>query len=108
LVRPPSPDRDPPVDPPVDPVAERAVDPVVERRARIARIAKSAQRLGYAFLVLAMVVFVVGIATGFPAWSVDLTVAALVVAIVVLPVPIIVGYGVRAAEREERGGGRFH
>ena len=55
-----------------------------------------------------MVVFVVGIATGFPAWSVDLTVAALVVAIVVLPVPIIVGYGVRAAEREERGGGRFH
>ena len=107
-MRPPSPDRDPPVDPPVDPVVERAVDPVVEHHARIARIAKSAQRLGYAFLVLAMVVFVVGIATGFPAWSVDLTVAALVVAIVVLPVPIIVGYGVRAAEREERGGGRFH
>jgi hypothetical protein len=31
-----------------------------------------------------------------------------VVAIVVLPIPIIMGYGIRAAEREERGGGRFH
>jgi hypothetical protein len=92
----------------VEPLVDPVVDPVLERRARIARIAKSAQRVGYAFLLLAMVVFVVGIASGFPAWSVDVTVAALVVSIVVLPVPIIVGYGVRAAEREERGGGRFH
>ena len=32
----------------------------------------------------------------------------LVVGIVVLPLPIIFGYGIMAAEREERGGGRFH
>jgi hypothetical protein len=83
-------------------------DPVTERRARIARYVKAAQRVGYAFLVLAIVMFVVGLASDFPAWTVDLTVAALVVAIVVLPVPIVLGYGVRAAEREERGGGRFH
>jgi hypothetical protein len=82
-------------------------DPVIERRARIARYVKAAQRVGYAFLMLAIVMFVVGLASDFPAWTVDLTVAALVVAIVVLPVPIVLGYGVRAAEREERGG-RFH
>jgi len=41
-------------------------------------------------------------ATDFPAVAVDLSVAALVVAIVVLPVPIVLGYGIRAAEREER------
>jgi len=35
--------------------------------------------------------------------AVTVTVAALVVACVVLPVPIVIGYGVRAAEREERG-----
>jgi len=83
-------------------------DPVTERRARIARLVKIGQRTGYAFLLVAMITFVVGIATDFPAWTVDLTVASLVVAIVVLPVPIVLGYGVRAAEREERGGGRFH
>ena len=83
-------------------------DPVTERRARIARLVKIGQRTGYAFLLVAMITFVVGIATDFPAWTVDLTVASLVVAIVVLLVPIVLGYGVRAAEREERGGGRFH
>jgi hypothetical protein len=87
---------------------DRTRDAVGERRARIARYVKAAQRFGYAFLLLAIVAFVVGLASDFPAWSVDLTVAALVVAIVVLPVPIVLGYGVRAAEREERGGGRFH
>ena len=85
-----------------------ARDPVTERRARIARLVKIGQRVGYAFLLVAMITFVVGIATDFPSWTVDLTVASLVVAIVVLPVPIVLGYGVRAAEREERGGGRFH
>ena len=35
-------------------------------------------------------------------------VVALVVSIVVLPAPIVLGYGIRAAEREERGGGSFH
>ena len=85
-----------------------AADPVTERRARIARYVTVAQRIGYGFLVLAIVVFVIGLASDFPSWTVDLTVASLVVAIVVLPVPIVLGYGVRAAEREERGGGRFH
>ena len=43
-----------------------------------------------------------------PGWSVALTIGTLVAAIVILPVPIVLGYGVRAAEREERhphGGG---
>ena len=82
-------------------------DPVSERRARIARYVKAAQRVGYAFLLLAMVCFVVGLASDFPGWTVDLTIAALVVAIVVLPVPIVLAYGVRAAEREDRRDGRL-
>ena len=90
------------------PAPDPRPDAVGERRARIARYVKAAQRFGYSFLLLAIVVFVIGLASDFPAWTVDLTIAALVVAIVVLPVPIVLGYGVRAAEREERGGGRFH
>jgi hypothetical protein len=79
-------------------------DPVLARRARIARIARSGQRVGYAALAVAVVSFVVAAAADFPAVAVDLSVAALVVAIVVLPVPIVLGYGIRAAEREDREG----
>ncbi len=80
-------------------------DPVRQRRARIAGIVRIAQRVGYAALLLAIVAFIAGIVADFPDWLVVLTVAALVFAIVVLPVPIVLGYGVRAAEREERGTG---
>jgi hypothetical protein len=83
-------------------------DPVAERRARIARAVGLAKRVGYLALLLAVVAFVASVLTGFAGWAVGLTIAGLVVAIVVLPIPIILGYGIRAAEREERGGGRFH
>lgn len=79
-------------------------DPVVERRARIARYVKIAQRIGYLLLAVAIVAFVISFATDFPSWSVTLTIVSLVLAIVILPLPIVFGYGVRAAEREERQG----
>ena len=77
-------------------------DPVLARRARIARWVKVAQRVGYGTLMLAIVAFVVGLASDFPTWLVGVTVGCLIAAIVILPVPIILGYGVRAAERDER------
>jgi anaerobic C4-dicarboxylate transporter len=78
-------------------------DPILERRARIRRLASLGQRVGYAAMGLAVLVFAVGAATGFPSWTVVVTVAALVVSIAVLPVPIVLSYGIRAAEREDRG-----
>jgi hypothetical protein len=77
-------------------------DPVRARRARIAHYVRYGQRAGYAALVVSIVSFVVAAATDFPAVAVDVSIAALVAAIVILPVPIVLGYGVRAAEREER------
>ena len=77
-------------------------DPVVARRARIARVVRYGQRAGYAALLVAVVSFVIAAATDFPAVAVDISIAALVAGIVILPVPIVLGYGVRAAEREER------
>jgi membrane protein YdbS with pleckstrin-like domain len=81
-----------------------APDPVVEQRARIARYVKIAQRIGYLLLAVAIVAFVISFATDFPSWSVTLTIVSLILAIVILPLPIVFGYGVRAAEREERQG----
>ena len=77
-------------------------DPVLERRARIARFVRLAKRVGYGFLFLAIVAFIAGALSDFPSGLVTVTVAALVAAIVTLPVPIVLGYGVRAAERDER------
>ncbi len=77
-------------------------DPVVARRAHIARWVGLAKRIGYGLLLLAVVAFAVAAITGFPSGMVTVTVVALIAACVVLPVPIVMGYGLRAAEREDR------
>lgn len=77
-------------------------DPVATRRARIAAAATLGKRIGYLALAVSVVAFFAGLAAGLPRWSVTVTIGGLVVAIVVLPVPIVLGYGVRAAEREDR------
>ncbi len=79
-------------------------DPVAARRVRIARLVKVAQRVGYGALLVAIVAFGIGALSDFPTWAVTLTIVALVSGIVILPIPIVLGYGVRAAEREERRG----
>jgi len=88
--------------------AEDPSDPIAARRIRIGRAVGLAKRIGYLGLLVAIIGFVISVVAGFPTWSVAVSIAGLVVAIVVLPLPIILGYGIRAAEREERGGGRFH
>jgi hypothetical protein len=79
-----------------------ADDPVLARRERIARIAALGKRIGYLALVIAIIAFFVGVATDFPAWAVGVSIAGLAVSCVVLPIPIVLGYGVRAAAREDR------
>ena len=77
-------------------------DPVVARRARIAPWVGLATRLGYTLLLLAVILFAIAAIAGFPSALVTATVVALVGACIVLPVPIVMGYGLRAAEREDR------
>ena len=77
-------------------------DPVVERRTRIARWVTVAKRVGYGALLGAVAVFAAAAATGFPSTLVTITLVALIAACVVLPVRIVMGYGLRAAEREDR------
>jgi hypothetical protein len=86
----------------------RGPDPVRARRARIARAVRIAKGLGYLALLIAVVAFVTAAATDFPSPLVSISVGALIAGCVVLPLPIIVGYGIRAAEREERSGSSAH
>lgn len=83
-------------------VSPAADDPVRARRARIARLVAAGKRIGYGALLVAIVAFFVGVVSDFPTWTVVASTAGLVVACVVLPLPIVLGYGIRAAERDER------
>ena len=77
-------------------------DPVLIRRARIARAVVLGKRFGYGLLAAAVVAFFVGYGVGFDGALVTGIIAALVVSSLVLAPAIVFGYGVRAAEREER------
>jgi hypothetical protein len=78
-------------------------DPVVERRARIARWCEIGKRVGYALYAAAVVLFFIGLATEYTGWLVTTIVVCMAVGAVVLIPAIILGYGVKAADREERG-----
>lgn len=79
---------------------------VLARRARIARWVVLGKRTGYAALAVAIATFVIGAIASFPAWTVAVATAGLVAACVALPPALVFGYGVRAAEREDREAGR--
>jgi len=83
-------------------------DPVLAQRARISAQVKLAKRIGYLGLLVAIAAFGIGIATSFSGGIVTIAVVGMVLAFVVLPIPIVLGYGVRAADRHDRGGGSFH
>lgn len=86
-----------------DPVTD---DPVKARRARIARVNRSAQRVGYLLFLVAIVVFGIGAAGRFTPFIVAVVVTCLAVGSVLLVPTIIIGYGVRAADRDDRRAGR--
>ncbi len=77
-------------------------DPVLARRARIARLVEIGQRLGYALFGLACVLFFAGYFTTFSGVMVTTIVVALLLGSAVLAAAIVFGYAVKAAEREDR------
>ncbi|MFN8036923.1 MAG: hypothetical protein U0V73_13390 [Acidimicrobiia bacterium] len=81
------------------------IDPILARRARIARVVGLAKRVGYTALLVGIVAFVIGAFTSFPSWTVTVSVVGLVASCVILPAPIVLGYGIRKAEREDPGRG---
>ena len=81
-------------------------DPVRARRARIDRLSGLGQRFGYALYLVAVVAFFVGFATSYSTALVAVTVGGLAAGSILLLPSIILGYAVKAAEREDREQGR--
>ena len=87
-------------------VTDPALDPVLERRRRIAKLVDIGQRVGYGLFGLALVLFFVGVFTNFAASVTGAIVACIVVGSIVLAPAIVFGYAVKAAERDDREHGR--
>ena len=77
--------------------------PVLRHRARVVRLSSLGRRVGYLCFAGSMAVFFVGLALQFPVWTVTTIVALMLVGSVVLVPAIILGYGAKAADKEDRG-----
>jgi hypothetical protein len=84
-------------------VSDATGDPVRRRRHRAARLAAAGQRLGYALFGVAMVLFLIGFAGSYTPGLTTAIVVALVAGSLVLAPAIVLGYAVRAAERDDPG-----
>lgn len=78
-------------------------DPVLAKRARFVKLVSAGKRIGYSLFLLAVIAFFYGVATKFTESIVTIVTASLVVGSIILAPAIVFGYGIKAAEREERG-----
>lgn len=79
------------------------VDPVLVKRARIARAVSVGQRVGYGLFGLSAVLFFLGLVIGYTPALTTAVVACLVIGSLILAPAIIFGYGVKAADRADQG-----
>ncbi len=79
-------------------------DPILERRAQVARWVGLGLRTGYGLFGLSMVLFVVALATDFPAVLGAALTFCLIAGSIVLAPAIVFSYAVKAADRADRDG----
>jgi len=79
-----------------------AFDPVRARRAQVARWTKLANQLGWACFGVAVAAFALTFAVGFSGGMSALIIGAVVAGTVLLAPAIVLGYAVKAAERDDR------
>lgn len=77
-------------------------DPVRVRRQRISSLVLIANRIGYLLYALAIALFMMAFAFGFNGVLVTLVTISLVVGSILLAPAIVLGYAVKAAERDDR------
>ena len=82
--------------------SHRDNDPVREQRARIARVTLVANRIGYLLYALAIALFVMAFVLGFSGPLVVIVTVCLVVGSILLAPAIVLGYAIKAAERDDR------
>jgi ABC-type uncharacterized transport system permease subunit len=90
--------------PDVSPLAT-ADDPVRKRRRMIDRWNRVATRVGYLMYLVAIVMFFVALNTTFSDGKVSVITASMLLGSILLVPAIVLGYAVKAAERDDRSKG---
>ena len=78
------------------------VDPVRARRQQVAKWTLLANRIGYLFFALAIATFIIGFAVSFNTAVSAIVIGSIIIGSVLLAPAIVLGYAVKAAEREDR------
>jgi hypothetical protein len=86
-------------------VTSTSPDPVRERRARIAKWTLIANRVGYLLFAVAIALFVMAFAFGFQGPIVTAITVSMVLGSILLAPAIVLGYAVKAAEKDDRARG---
>jgi len=81
-------------------------DPILVQRAKAQRIATIGQRIGYLLYGVAIVVFMIGLATDFNSTVSAIVTFGVIAGSVVLAPAILAGYAVKAAVRDDLEHGR--
>ena len=79
-----------------------SVDPVRARRQTVARWTRLANRLGYLCFGIAIATFVIGFIVSFNSAVSAIVIGSMIVGSVLLAPAIVLGYAVKAAERDDR------
>jgi hypothetical protein len=83
-------------------MSDPPLDPVRVRRAQVARWSLLANRVGYVLLAVAVALFFVALMLGFSATMATLVIVTLVLSFLLLAPSIVLGYAVKAADRDDR------
>lgn len=78
------------------------LDPVRARREKVAHFNLLANRIGYLLWAVAISCFVMAFAFGFKGPLVTVVVACIIAGSILLAPSIVIGYAVKAAERDDR------
>ncbi len=78
------------------------VDPIRARRQQVAKYTLLANRIGYLFFAVAIATFIIGFAISFNGAVSAVVVGSVIAGSVLLAPAIVLGYAVKAAERDDR------
>ena len=84
------------------PTPRPKVDPVRARREQVAKWTLLANRVGYLFFAVAIATFVIGFAVSFNGAVSAIVIGSIIIGSILLAPAIVLGYAVKAAEREDR------
>ena len=89
-----------------NPTPSPKVDLVRAKREKVAKYTLLANRIGYLFFALAIATFVIGFAVSFNGAVSAIVIGSIIIGSLLLAPAIVLGYAVKAAERDDRERGQ--